>query len=97
MVVGGILGRAGLADSARKVLAGSRVDPDVDPTSELALIEAYMRVITGDHDEAIERLRRYLLSNPSDPSAPDQNTEVFWWWRDLRDHPRFHEVRAATG
>jgi hypothetical protein len=96
MWVGGILAKAGLPDSAGAVLLDARVGADVDPDFELAWLEAYMRVLVGDYDEAISLLKLNLSANPSiDPS--DVPPEPYWWWRDLESHPEFDQVRAAAG
>ncbi len=93
MIVGGILARAGLPDSARSVLMAARPTPDFDPLRELAWLEAYIRVLLGDQDEAIELLKAFLVANPQD--EPEADAKIYWWWRDLQDHPRFGQVRAA--
>jgi hypothetical protein len=97
MVVAGVLARAGLADSARSVALGARAGRELDETFELAWIEAYIRVILGDHDEAIARLRLYITANDLEPPDLEALGEPYWWWRGLRSHPQFDEVRAATG
>ncbi len=93
MIVGGILARAGLADSARSVLESARLTPDKDPLRELSWLEAYMRVVLGDHDEAIRLLKQFLIANPRDDPGPE--AKLYWWWRDLQGHPELNEVRAA--
>jgi len=95
MWVGGILAKAGMADSARAVLLDARVGADVDPDYEMAWLEAYMRVLLGDYDEAIERLKLNLSANPEAGEVP--TGEPYWWWRDLESHPEFDVVRAAAG
>ena len=90
MVVGGVLARAGLADSARHVLEGARAGRDVDPEQQLASDEAVMRTLLGDFDEAIELLKRYLAANPGHDFDVDR--DLHWWWRPLRDRPGFRAV-----
>jgi serine/threonine-protein kinase len=92
ILVGGTIARAGLADSARQVLLQARVNVthDVDPTQTLLSLEAYMRTHLGDHDEAIDLLKRYVAANPDHPFAEEAGTA--WWWRELRNHPRFKEI-----
>ncbi|HEX6313286.1 MAG TPA: hypothetical protein VFZ73_00440, partial [Gemmatimonadaceae bacterium] len=98
MLVGGIIGRAAkaagpgpvqtaLRDSARKVLISARGDREVDPTQELTGYEAIMRVQMGDIDEALDLLGRYVAVNPTHSFQVGGNTH--WWWRDIRNHPRF--------
>ena len=95
MVVAGVLARAGLADSARSVLDRVRatVTHESDPTQDLASVEAYMRSILGDYDEAIDLLKLYVAANPEHPFAEAAGT--LWWWRDLRAQPRFREITGS--
>jgi serine/threonine-protein kinase len=92
MVVGGVLARADLADSARHLLEAARAGPDIDPDQQLASDEAVMRILLGDYDEAIELLKRYVAVNPGHDFDIDRN--LHWWWRPLRDHPDFRAVVA---
>ena len=97
MVVGGILARAGLADSARAVLVRARAGAEIDPTQELTFVEAFMRTLLGDHDEAIQLLKRYMAANGGAGESGKPGGEIYWWWRDLRDHPEFEAVREVVG
>jgi len=38
-------------------------------------------------------LKAFLVANPQD--EPEADAKIYWWWRDLEDHPRFSQVRAA--
>jgi serine/threonine-protein kinase len=93
MIVGGVLARAELADSARTVLLGAREGFDTDPTGGLLFIEAYIRTLLGDLDEAVELLNRLTAqeANPGDVIATD-----YWWWRALLDHAGFRELVGIT-
>ena len=53
MIVGGIIARAGLVDSARNVRNSARPPPGLDPLRDLTWLEAYICELLGDHDEAI--------------------------------------------
>ncbi|HYT82968.1 MAG TPA: hypothetical protein VEK86_05930, partial [Gemmatimonadales bacterium] len=90
MVVGGVIARAGLKDSARRVLERSRGTPELDPDLELVSFEAFMRTLLGDQDQAIDLLKRYVAANPE-----VSYTARSWWWRDLSKNPRFREILAA--
>jgi eukaryotic-like serine/threonine-protein kinase len=93
MMVGGVLARAGMADSARSVLADARAGPDVDPDQELLGFEAIMRTLLGDRDEAVRLLRRYVTGNPDHVAGfLEVEGELHWWWRPLRDHPDFRAL-----
>ncbi len=90
ILAGGVVARAGLPDSARRVLDRARVGLEGDPDRELAGYEAVMRTLLGDHDEAIRLLKIYVAANPDHLFNPDG--EVHWWWRDLRDHSDFQSI-----
>ena len=96
MAVGGILARVGLADSARAVLVRSRAGAQIDPVQELTFVEAFMRTLLGDHDEAIRLLKRYMAADPGAVESDEPTGEIYWWWRDLRDHPEFEDVSAVV-
>ncbi len=92
-IVGVALARAGLRDSARRVLLRARADRDVDPGQELVSIEAFARTVLGDRDEAIALLKRYVTANPS--HAFTRGGDISWWWRDLKSDPRFAQLMTA--
>jgi hypothetical protein len=87
MLVAAALARAGLTDSARAVAVRSRADPSMDQTRDLAQLEAVVRTLVGDRDEAVRQLSIYLAANPQ--MRQGMAHDDTWWWRDLRDDPRF--------
>lgn len=94
ILVGGVLGRAGLPDSADNVLLRARdmVTPEIDPSGWTYFLEAHARTVLGDENEAIDLLKRYAAMNPG------SNFDHNWWWRPLRDHPRWSELtRSLSG
>jgi serine/threonine-protein kinase len=95
ILVGGILARAGLADSARAVWTRTRASmtPEVDPQQELSALEAYARTLAGDMDEAIDLLKRAVAANPNHDFAGTAGR--YWWWRELRQHPRWREISGG--
>jgi eukaryotic-like serine/threonine-protein kinase len=93
MVVGAILARAGLADSARHVLVAARADATVDPQQELLSYEAFARTLLGERSEAIQLLKRYVAANPA--HAFQRGGDISWWWRDLRKDPQFAQLQRA--
>lgn len=86
-IVGVILARARLADSARHVLVSARADSRIDPGQDILALEAFGRVQLGERGEAIELLKRYVAANPT--HAFTKGGDISWWWRDLRSDPRF--------
>jgi serine/threonine-protein kinase len=95
IVVAAVLGRAGLADSARRVLVRARpTDPAIDPRGELMGYEAVVRTMLGDKKEAVDLLQRYLTDHPDHRRGFAKVNA--WWWRPLQDDPRFKTL-VATG
>jgi len=92
LLVAMALARAGLPDSARAVAVRSRADASVDPTRDLVYIEALLRNMLGDRDEALRLVSTYLATNPQE--RPSMASDDTWWWRGLREDPRF---RALLG
>jgi hypothetical protein len=95
LIVGGVLARAGLADSAGRVLTSARAGAEVDPNLELTYIEAYMRTLVRDDAGAIALLRRYFAANPPDDTESACGWDSHWWWRDLRAKPGFRALPGA--
>ena len=96
LAVGGVLGRAGLNDSARAVFtrARNRVTPAIDPEQELLAIEAYMRTHIQDYDGAIDLLKRYVLANPD--HGFEETFGTAWMWQELRrQSPRWREITGG--
>jgi len=88
--VAAVLARAGLADSARHVLARSRGGPDVDPEVELLSFQAFAYLLLGDRDEALRLLKEQVAANPAHRAGLARSTH--WWWRDIKDDPRFKQL-----
>jgi len=84
------LARAGMQDSARHVLVQSRGNPQIDPSRDLIIDEAVVRVILGDTTEALSLLKQYLVANP-DHRVGMANTQS-WWWRDIKNDPRYRQM-----
>ena len=97
MLVGGAIARAGSPDSARAVLQRAR--RMLPHAVELLLVEAYVSILIGDKDQAVDLLKRYGAANPGrfeggggrDWNAFTQ-TDTSWWWRELYDHPGFQKL-----
>jgi serine/threonine-protein kinase len=95
ITIAAALGRAGLADSARRVLVRARADREIDPQGELAGYEAFVRTLIGDDEEAIRILERYLADHPEHRAGFSSARQ--WWWDGLRDDPRFVRLAALGG
>lgn len=94
VMAAGALARAGLADSARAVLRDARVEASADPHRDVAGTEAVVRVILGEHDEAIRLIKDYLTVNPD--HLRGFATRTGWWWREIQDHPTFVALLAGA-
>jgi TolB-like protein/tetratricopeptide (TPR) repeat protein len=82
---------AALADSARAVLrrAASAITAELDPTRSLLLEEAYVWVLLGDKEKAVDVLYQHAAA---DPHAYRHHGETSWFFRDLESDPRFREL-----
>jgi TolB-like protein len=92
--VAAVLARAGLKDSARHVLERSRGGPDVDPEVELLSYQAFAYLLLGDRDEALRLMKQQIAANPAHRVGLARSTH--WWWRDIKDDPRFRQL-IGTG
>lgn len=92
MAVAAVIARAELPDSARSVAAEARVDPSVDPTRDISYLEAYVRTLIGDEDEAVDLLSTYLAANPQQRLETAEN----WWFTELSDHSAFRTLVSAN-
>src|SRR3989441_1086875 len=90
ILVAGGLGRAGGGDSARPPLPGSHVPSGADRARGVARHQAFVRLLLGDRDQALELLKQYVAANPE--HRVGFATSYHWWWRELRDDPRFRQL-----
>lgn len=89
MAVAAALGRVGMADSARAVAERSRGNASLDPARDLVYLEAFVRTVLGDNQEALDLLAEYMAV------AGQEATEIDHWWFDgLRDEPRYRAMRG---
>ena len=95
IVAGIVLGRLGMADSARRVLDAVKDTPrEADPDNDLLYYNAYARLTLGDRTAAIELLKTYLTRNPEHREGWGKDSA--WWWRELKNDPEFQRL-IATG
>ncbi len=90
MLVAAAVGRAGLKDSANRIMLAARAGPDVDPERELLTIEAFVRDLIGERDESLALLKQYLTLQP-DHRRGFRDSQS-WWWRGLKSDARFREL-----
>lgn len=88
-----VVGRAGLADSARTLIQSTRSDAGEEARALTAYEEAAAWAAIGQSDECLEALRIYLDANPQEKSylAADAWFEALW------DDPRFQQLVSAPG
>ena len=91
MAMAAVLARASLPDSARAVLERGRAiaSPDIDPTRELLLVEAYARIVLGEKERAVQLLWEHEAAVPGSFGGDGAS---LWWWRDLQDQPEFRRL-----
>jgi class 3 adenylate cyclase/TolB-like protein len=92
MALAAVLARENMADSARAVAYRSRGNASVDPTRDLVYVEAFVRTLLGEFDEATDLLAEYMAAVGGDPSDID-----YWWFDDLRNEPRYQALLASGG
>jgi hypothetical protein len=91
-----VLGRAGLGDSAKRVLTRNRDDSGtIDKQGDLLSFEAYARLTFGDRDGALQLLERYVTAHPDHREGWRKDSA--WWWRTLERDPRFERMMAGSG
>jgi serine/threonine-protein kinase len=90
MVIAVPIARAGLVDSARRVIERSRAGRDLDPRGHLTGAEVLIRALIGDKEEALRLLEMYLTSHPEHRVGYTRHNN--WWYRSLQDDPRFKAI-----
>jgi adenylate cyclase len=93
IVVGGVIARAGMMDSANAVWAESQGNPEVDPARELLGFEAVFRLQSGEEDEAMRLVKTYLTASPEHRTGWRWTSH--WWWRGLQDNPEFQQLMGS--
>jgi serine/threonine-protein kinase len=96
MLAAGVLAKAGLIDSAGRVLERAHPTREVDPDGELFGIEIVMRLFMKDYDRAMSMLGTYLAEHPDHRKGLATNTSP--WWRDpkVQNDPRFRQLIAGA-
>lgn len=93
LMVAAVAARAGLPDSARRILAAIRTGLPADTVVQhTALGEGYVRLLVSDRDSSLAILDRYLRI------APHMRTDVARhpWFATLRKDPRFAALVEAA-
>ena len=90
LLVSAVLAKAGLADSARRVLASARANREVDVEQEIEGYSAIVYILLGDRAEAVSVLKSYVLQHPTHEFSVGR--DLHWWWRPLRNEPGFQAL-----
>jgi len=77
------------------VLERSKGDLKIDPHLDLLAVHGVVRIMLGDNDEALRLLGQYFEANPTHRLAFGQSQNLHWWWRGLKDDPRFKALVSA--
>ncbi|GLC25434.1 protein kinase domain-containing protein [Roseisolibacter agri] len=86
------LGRAGLTDSARAVIARVIDDPAAREDAGLQIVAAFAYLSTGDRARALERFRVFAgIARTSSDQMRRTSSEV-WFYRDVRSDPEFRRI-----
>ncbi|HEX7025582.1 MAG TPA: protein kinase [Gemmatimonadales bacterium] len=94
MLVAAVLGRAGLKDSAARVVERSKGDPESNPTRDLALFGAFVYAQLGESQKAIDLLGVYLQANEG--LRAGYRDEPGWWFRGIAGDPAFKRLVGAS-
>jgi serine/threonine-protein kinase len=92
MIAAIALVQAGLADSARAVIARSQGNESIDPGGDLIQFEMFARAQMGEKDRALSLLGKYLASHPQQRAYASRDES--WWLESLHNEPRY---KALTG
>jgi len=87
MIAGVALFRAGLADSAARVVDRSRGNESIDPGGDLMYLEVAARAQLGQKDRALALLGKYLAAFPQQRETTSDDKS--WWMEPLRNEPRY--------
>jgi tetratricopeptide (TPR) repeat protein len=85
MMVAAVLARSGMADSARTVIRRATAGMSDSLALQMASEEAYVRLLLGERDAALQLLGRYLKVRPQARGIIAESP----WFRPLRTDPGF--------
>ncbi len=92
LLVAAVLARAGLGDSAKRVVDRSRGNPEIDPNLELPQYAAFVSVLRGDTTSAVANLK--IFFSKDDDRRKAIKTSVGWWYRPIAEAPAFKKLLA---
>ena len=89
LMVAAILARSGLQDSARAVLSAVTRQQPAEAQASSRPAEAWVHLLLGDSDRAVQVLADYLRTLP-----PGRGTPILmhWWFESVRSDPRLDSL-----
>jgi eukaryotic-like serine/threonine-protein kinase len=90
MLVGIVLARAGLKDSARRVIERSKADAEIDPARDVALIAAWAYCQLDDLPNAVEMFKLFFAAQPQ--ARINYSQDPGWQFKGLKDYPPFQAL-----
>ena len=94
LLVAAVLARAGLNDSARRVLNRSKGNAEIDASRDLAQFAAFVDVLLNDKTAAIADLTTFLAA--SDRRRASFAANAGWWYDSLKDLPAYKSLVGTT-
>ncbi len=90
LIVAAVLARAGLADSARRLVQRSHGDADTDPKRDLMLRAAFVYTILADTAAAVDALTVYFSRNDERRAA--YANDPGWWFKPIALSPAYQKL-----
>ena len=94
MMAAAVLARAGLKDSAARVVERSKGNAEISPTQDLSLMGAFVYTLLNDADKAVEMLKTYFAANERLRAVYAE--EPGWWFRPISENPKFKQLVGST-
>ncbi len=94
ILVGAVLARAEMPDSAHALWDGSEGDIEMDPTRDLLALQAVFRLQNGEEEKALDLVRTYMTLNPEHRSGWTWTSH--WWWKGLRENQEFKDILGVS-
>jgi eukaryotic-like serine/threonine-protein kinase len=90
ILVGFVLGKAGLTDSAAAVIERSLGDAILNPTRDLAFFGSGAYAQMRNAQRAVDLLKLYVAANPGIEAG--LRNQQHWWFREITGDPAFRQL-----
>ena len=94
LLVAAVLARAGLNDSAKRVLDRSKGNAQIDASRDLAQFAAFVDVLLNDKTAAIADLTTFLAA--SDRRRASFAANAGWWYDPLKELPAYKALVGTS-